>query len=599
MGRLKNKFHEMRWIMAILCAITFLGLVATVPARTQPNPASLQASRAKYQFKVGVLPFVDNTASGGEDLGAALSRAVQAEFTHSTDLEGRVVKPAQGVSATDIDAQKAVAIGRAQNVDVIIVGTLLEANSERSSKGGSGPSIGGFSLGGSANSMKATVTMQADIYDVTTGKKLDSIRVTGTDSQTKVGSDVYTGIGSISTGGDSFNNAPIGKALHKAVADLTKKVAAEEPQMTPYTGGGDSVAMSGSSGASASSQPGASSSNMSGGGGQPSSSASTGSSTMSGAPAGGAQPDMKAPTIEFVAGERTVFYEDFSDMDASEPPPHWKVRHGTVELRSGGGMRELYADKDVELTSGSFVIPANFTFQLTWTGRGQMTWHFQDKQDHDIIIAMVRGEDNGKEANISVTGPDGSLGDGGIQTDDSQPIEFALWAQQGRVRAFLNGKRLVDVNQVQFGPMDHLFVSDAGYRPNGIRVVRVAESAPDFSSVINSTGKYVTHGINFDTDSDRLKPESGAVLKQVAAGLSKNPNLKLEIDGYTDSVGDAAHNLDLSKRRALAVQNVLVTQFGIDASRLSSNGFGPAKPIGSNDTPDGRASNRRVEFIKK
>ena len=141
--------------------------------------------------------------------------------------------------------------------------------------------------------------------------------------------------------------------------------------------------------------------------------------------------------------------------------------------------------------------------------------------------------------------------------------------------------------------------SIGGYRPNGLRSVRIAESAPDFSTVINASGKYVTHGINFDTDSDRLKTESGAVLKQVAAGLQKNPNLKLEIDGHTDSVGDAAHNLDLSKRRAQAVSSVLVSQFGIDAGRLSVNGFGASKPIGSNDTPEGRASNRRVEFLKK
>ena len=81
--------------------------------------------------------------------------------------------------------------------------------------------------------------------------------------------------------------------------------------------------------------------------------------------------------------------------------------------------------------------------------------------------------------------------------------------------------------------------------------------------------------------------------------MAKNPNLKLEIDGYTDSVGDAAHNLDLSKRRAQAVQTVLVSQFGVDAGRLTASGFGAGKPIGSNDTPDGRAENRRVEFLKK
>jgi outer membrane protein OmpA-like peptidoglycan-associated protein len=93
--------------------------------------------------------------------------------------------------------------------------------------------------------------------------------------------------------------------------------------------------------------------------------------------------------------------------------------------------------------------------------------------------------------------------------------------------------------------------------------------------------------------------DSAPVLKQVAAGLEKNPNLKLEIDGYTDSVGDAAHNLDLSKRRAEAVRSVLVSQFGVDAARLTSNGFGAAQPVGSNDSPEGRAQNRRVEFVKQ
>jgi OmpA-OmpF porin, OOP family len=89
------------------------------------------------------------------------------------------------------------------------------------------------------------------------------------------------------------------------------------------------------------------------------------------------------------------------------------------------------------------------------------------------------------------------------------------------------------------------------------------------------------------------------VLKAVAQGLEKNPNLKLEIDGFTDSTGDGAHNLDLSKRRADAVRSVLVSQFNVDGSRLTSSGFGPGKPVASNDTPDGRAQNRRVEFIKR
>jgi outer membrane protein OmpA-like peptidoglycan-associated protein len=211
---------------------------------------------------------------------------------------------------------------------------------------------------------------------------------------------------------------------------------------------------------------------------------------------------------------------------------------------------------------------------------------------------VVRGEQDGMTASASVTAGE-NLGSGMIQANTSNPVQFGLWVQEGRLRAYLNGQRLVDVNQVSLPPITQVDAHVGGYRPNGIRQVRVAESTPDFSAMMASSGKYVTHGINFDTDSDRLKPESAAVLKQIVAGLQKNPALKLEIDGYTDSVGDAAHNLDLSKRRAGAVKSVLVMQFGIDAARLTSNGFGTAKPISSNDTADGRAQNRRVEFVKQ
>ncbi len=346
--------------------------------------------------------------------------------------------------------------------------------------------------------------------------------------------------------------------------------------------------------------PGSGGASSGGGATGASGSASAGASGSGGSQdAGGAQPELKSTKIEFVPGEKTLFYEDFSDMVPDEPPPHWKVRDGEVELRTGGGIRELYAEKSVHLTSPSFAIPTNFTFELVWTGGGQMDWHFRDKEDNDVLVAMIRGEEAGDEASTSISVGGNELGSNKISVDTNKPVTFAVWAQQGRVRAYINGQRMVDANQVEFGPMDHLYVDDSGYRPNGIRTVRVAESAPDFSTVINASGKYVTHGINFDTDSDRLKPESAAVLKQIANGLMKNPNLKLEIDGYTDSVGNAAHNLDLSKRRALAVQNVLVSQFGIDAGRLTSNGFGADKPTGSNDTPGGRAENRRVEFIKK
>ena len=183
----------------------------------------------------------------------------------------------------------------------------------------------------------------------------------------------------------------------------------------------------------------------------------------------------------------------------------------------------------------------------------------------------------------------------------SQPIKQALWIQNGRLRAYVNVKKVVDVNQVKLPPLQsaQLWIEPYAANKFSYRMVRIAESTPDFSQTIAASGRYVTHGIYFDTDSNRLQPDSAAVLKSIAAGLQKNPNLRLCIEGHTDATGDATHNLDHSKRRAEAVRTVLVGQFGVDANRLTSDNFGAAKPIDSNDTPQGRAQNRRVEFVRQ
>ncbi len=549
------------------------------------------------QFKVGVLPFVDNTGTNAANLADSVSRSVQAEIVHTTQLQGRVLTLDPGVNPNSVDAAKAVAIGQAQNVDVVVVGTVLEAHAESSSGSANLPSFRGFSLGGHKETMKGTVTLQADLYSTSTGQKIDSIRVTGEQSQTKIGADTYSDLGAISTGGANFDNSTIGKAFHKAVSDLVVKINSEQGQMAHFAGGGAAGGASVAASAAPSSTP---AGNMGG------SSSSVGMNAT--APGGGAkaQPELKSVRIDFLPGERTIFFDDFSDMAEDEPPPHWKVRGAPVELRTGGGIRELYSVGDTTQASAPITVPPNFTLEVERTGTGDLDFEFRGKDDTKYLDFDTYQAEDKSGLRYQVSDSKDNLGNGLVHPDLTKPLEVALWVQQGRVRAYLDGERVVDVNQVTFPAIDHITierhwhtVSPTGYNPTGIRSVRLAESAPDFSALIASTGKYVTHGIYFDTDSDRLKSESAPVIKQVAAALEKNPALKLEIDGYTDSVGDANHNLDLSKRRAQAVQSVLVTQFGVDASRLSSNGMGAGNPIGSNDTAEGRATNRRVEFVKK
>jgi outer membrane protein OmpA-like peptidoglycan-associated protein len=106
------------------------------------------------------------------------------------------------------------------------------------------------------------------------------------------------------------------------------------------------------------------------------------------------------------------------------------------------------------------------------------------------------------------------------------------------------------------------------------------------------------YGIYFDVNSDRLRSESDPVLQEIAATLERNPQWQLTIDGHTDSVGSAEANMDLSQRRSEAVRSALVQRYHVTAERLTTRGLGATVPKDTNDTPEGRARNRRVELIR-
>ncbi len=102
--------------------------------------------------------------------------------------------------------------------------------------------------------------------------------------------------------------------------------------------------------------------------------------------------------------------------------------------------------------------------------------------------------------------------------------------------------------------------------------------------------------IYFQTGKAIIRPESFPVLDEIVQVLKDNPWIRLRIEGHTDSVGSAAYNLRLSQKRANAVRNYLISK-GIDPSRLEAVGYGESRPIAPNTTPEGRAKNRRVEFV--
>jgi outer membrane protein OmpA-like peptidoglycan-associated protein len=118
---------------------------------------------------------------------------------------------------------------------------------------------------------------------------------------------------------------------------------------------------------------------------------------------------------------------------------------------------------------------------------------------------------------------------------------------------------------------------------------------PDIKPEIKKVFKQALTGIQFDTGKATIKQSSNQILNQVVKIMNENNDFNLDIAGHTDNVGKPASNLDLSTRRAAAVKDYLVRK-GIDAARISSEGYGDTRPVASNKTAVGRTQNRRVEF---
>lgn len=318
----------------------------------------------------------------------------------------------------------------------------------------------------------------------------------------------------------------------------------------------------------------------------------------------GLLPGQDPDAWDFVPGEKVLLYDDYTDMARGAAPPHWKVRGSAVRLLDG----QLAFSPSSETTMWPNVVkwPSNFTLEMDFTYKTApndndamrvLVWTFLLGEDSwKMQTALSLMSENRCRVLLEIADPgENERQDCTLLPD--KPNKFAMWIQDGRLRLYLNGNRLMDLNQisVKFDRVSLRASSDA--LPVFLGPVRIAESAPDFSQTILASGRYVTHGILFDVNSDRVKPESKPVLEQIAEALKAQSGLKLRIEGHTDSSGDPAKNLDLSKRRAASVKTAL-TAVGVAADRLTTEGFGDTKPVAKNDTPQGRAENRRVEFVR-
>jgi len=166
---------------------------------------------------------------------------------------------------------------------------------------------------------------------------------------------------------------------------------------------------------------------------------------------------------------------------------------------------------------------------------------------------------------------------------------------KGKFKIYLQDQRLINIPHYQGNPTGITLTSNA--KENYVKNFRVAKGGVKYYKRVLSDGKIIVNGIKFDVNKATLKPESMGPINRIYKLMKKQPGLKFSVEGHTDSDGDEASNLKLSKARAKTVMNKLISM-GIAKSRLKYTGFGESKPIDNNDTPEGKANNRRVEFVK-
>jgi OOP family OmpA-OmpF porin len=326
---------------------------------------------------------------------------------------------------------------------------------------------------------------------------------------------------------------------------------------------------------------------------------------------------------DFVPGEKIVVYEDFMQDAVGDFPDKWNTNTSgetvTIEGKTGHWLK---MSKGVFMPNFIDSLPENFTleFDLLVDARAH-SWgvdyafvelpkrdYPQDWRDANNYLAvnLLPGAEGGgqsyyerRKAGTIDQPPTAQITS---FSDITHPVHIAMWRQKERLRIYLNEDKTWDIPKafLQEAKLNAFILSvqltgDWHFYVNNLRL---AVGNPDTRKKILEENKWVTHGILFDVNSDKIRPESYGSLKEIANVLKENADLKVKIVGHTDADGNDANNLDLSKRRAAAVKRSLTKEFGIDESRMETDGKGESEPIDKNDDPAGKANNRRVEFTK-
>jgi len=328
--------------------------------------------------------------------------------------------------------------------------------------------------------------------------------------------------------------------------------------------------------------------------------------------------------FDFVPGDKVLFFDDFARDFVGDFPSRWNTN-------ASGEVVKVNGDKWFKLSSGYKVfaipdfkgLPEDYTVEfdiLTKGVDGQTSSNvylyvfLSDTDDfiagkkHYVSIGIpfaqyrafvipVKNFFHGKRGKIAV-----NL-NSDIRTEVLNQPHISISVTKQRLRLWVNEVKYADIPRImeEENVLDfikfNLYGAKDGKERVFIKNLKIAEGGQDLRRKLMSEGKISTNGILFDSGSANIKKQSYGIIRQISQVLMQDDNIKLKIIGHTDSEGNEESNLKLSKSRAVAVKNALVDVYKISDLRLITDGMGESRPVGDNATSNGRAKNRRVEFI--
>ena len=325
------------------------------------------------------------------------------------------------------------------------------------------------------------------------------------------------------------------------------------------------------------------------------------------------KPNVVWSSFDFVPGDEVIF-EDIpsADEENGEFPSRWDLIKGQVEIANVDGETVMMFVDGGEIVpylknSSTDYLPEIFTIEFDFykpAGGNRLSFYLTDQKNQRNNHVY----DNAQEFDVTpirVDAPEGSAVEHSGR--DYNYCENGCWTHvsiaytKGKLKVYLDDTRLVNIPHYSYNPTGFTiypyFASAKDNKAFYVKNIRIAKGGVKYYDRVLSEGKIIVNGIKFDVNKATLKPESMGPINEIYDLMQKNPDINFSVEGHTDSDGDDANNQTLSEARGKTVMNKLI-EMGISANRLKSTGFGESKPIDNNSTAEGKANNRRVEFVK-